>query len=573
MDNINQLSARIWAIADDVLRGLFDPIEYSGVILPFFVMRRLDCVLEPHKEKVKEIYAENKDLLISEDLILLIQKETKSSFYNTSKFDLSRLKDDPNHLMRNFKNYINGYSDNVADIIKNFQITPHINKLDKEGRFYGFINQITDIDLHPDTVDNHQMGSVYEELLRRFSEMVNATSGAHFTPRDVVQLLVGMIFSGEEEKLKGKNKERTIYDPCSGTGGMLTIGKEWVHQNINPDLNMSLYGQELMDSTYAICKSDLLMLGEDESNIHGPCSSLTKDRLPRDKFDYMITNPPYGVSWKAEEQSIQEEANSYGGRFQAGTPRTSDGSFLFLQHLISKMQPEEGSRIGIVLNGSPLFTGDAGSGESEIRKWIIENDLLECIVALPDKMFFNTGIATYTWIVTNKKSVARKGNIQLIDGSLFFTPKKKSLGKKSRDISGNQIKELTKIYQDFKENEHCQIHPNSFFGYTRVTIEQPLVESGKIQKDKKGQIKPDPKKRGHEHIPLAVDIEGYFQKEVKSYLPDAWMDRAKDSIGYEINFNEYFHNHDTLRSINAIAQELKSLDKGITKLSNNLINH
>ncbi len=570
MDNINQLSALIWSVADDVLRGIFKKTDYGKVILPFVVMRRLDCVLEPHKEKTQEIINKYKDKLKDEAMQAKIRKETNTTFYNSSDFDLSLLLDDPNNITSNLQNYIDGYSNNVSDIIEKFKIDPLIEEINNHDSLYLLIEKFTSIDLHPNVVDNHKMGSVYEELLRRFSETANEESGDYFTPRDVVQLLVAIVFSGEEEKLKGKGKIRKIYDPCCGTGGMLTLGKEWVHENINSDIKMKLYGQEREASTYAICKSDLLMLGEDESNIHGPCSSLSKDCLSGDKFDYMITNPPYGVNWKKEEKFIKEEANSYGGRFQAGIPRISDGSLLFLQHLMHKMQPK-GSRIGIVLNGSPLFTGDAGSGESEIRKYIIENDLLESIIRLPDNMFFNTTITTYIWIVTNKKAANRKGNIQLINASSFFTPRKKNLGDKSRDISNAQVQEILQIYQNFKENEHCQIHPNSFFGYTRVTIEQPLVERGETQKDKKGQIKPDPKKRDHERIPLNDDIADFFQREVKPHLPDAWMDRQKGKIGYEINFTKYFHTFIGGRSLKEISKQLKSLDNQLNTLSKEII--
>ena len=307
-------------------------------------------------------------------------------------------------------------------------------------------------------------------------------------------------------------------------------------------------------------------MNEDPDNIHGRCSSISDDRLQDNKFDYMITNPPFGVSWKSEEEFVKQEAKDPNGRFFVGTPRTSDGSLLFLQHLIHKMQPE-GSRIGIVFNGSPLFTGDAGSGESNIRKWIIENDWLECIVCLPDRMFFNTGITTYIWIVTNKKSKERKGKIQLIDGSSFWTLMKKNLGSKGKYITEEQKDNLFKIYQDFEENEFCKIYPNNFFGYTKVVIEQPLIEDGKINKDREGNPKPDASKRDNERIPLSENIEEYFNREVKPHLPDSWMDRSKDKIGYEINFTRYFYKFTPLRSLEEITKDLKSLDEEIRQLS------
>jgi len=396
--------------------------------------------------------------------------------------------------------------------------------------------------------------------------MSNEESGDHFTPRDIVKLLVSFVFGGDKENLKGEDKIRSIYDSCCGTGGMLTIGKEWIHENINKKLKVELFGQELNDVTYAICKSDFLMADENPDNIKGPRSSLSEDGFQDRKFDYMITNPPFGVSWKSEEDFVKQEAKDSNGRFAAGTPRTSDGSLLFLQHLIHKMETS-GSRIGIVFNGSPLFTGDAGSGESEIRKWIIENDWLECIVSLPDRMFFNTGITTYIWIVTNKKSPDRKGKVQLIDGTSFSTSMRKNLGDKGKFIAEEQIQKLNEIYQNNEENEFCKIYPNSFFGYTKVVVEQPLIDEGEIKIDKKGNPKPDASKRDSERVLLSENVDEYYDREVKPHIPDSWMDRSKDKIGYEINFTKYFYKFTPLRSLEDISHDLKSLDDEIKRLS------
>jgi type I restriction enzyme M protein len=564
MNNTTNLSSLIWSSADDVLRGLFKPSEYGRVILPFVVMRRLDCVLEPKKDEVYELFTKYKDQLSDPTPVIL--RQVGYPFFNSSKFDLSRIKSDPNNVLMNFNNYVQGYSKNVLDIIENFSINPLVEKLHKNKRLYLLIDKFTEFDLHPNKIDNHQMGSVYEELLRKFSEMSNEESGDHFTPRDVVKLLVSFVFGGDRKDLQGEGKIRSVFDPCCGTGGMLTIGKEWIHENINPNLKVDLYGQELNDVTYSICKSDLLMMDENPENIHGPCSSISDDRLQGRKFDYMITNPPFGVSWKSEEEFVTEEAKDPNGRFFVGTPRTSDGSLLFLQHLIHKMNPE-GSRIGIVFNGSPLFTGDAGGGESEIRKWVIENDWLECIVSLPDRMFFNTGITTYIWIVTNKKSPDRKGKVQLIDGSSFWTQMRKNLGDKGKYITEEQKDQLFNIYQKFEENEFCKIYPNSFFGYTKVVIEQPLIENGELKKDRQGNPKPDTSKRDSERVSLSESIEDYYEREVKPHLPDSWMDRSKDKIGYEINFTKYFYKFTPLRSLEEISKELKSLDDEIQQLS------
>lgn len=567
MSSTTDLSNLIWSAADDVLRNLFKPSEYGRVILPFVVMRRLDCVLEPKKDEIFELYEKYKSQL---DPTPIIQKQVGLPFYNHSRYDLSRIKSDPNNVLMNFNNYVQGYSPNVLEIIENFSLTPLVEKLHKNKRLYLLIDKFTEFDLHPNAIDNHAMGSVYEELLRRFSEMSNEESGDHFTPRDIVKLLVTFVFGGDKEGLQGQGKIRSVFDPCCGTGGMLTIGKEWVLENINKDLKVELYGQELNDVTYSICKSDVLMSGENPENIHGPCSSLSDDRLQGKKFDYMITNPPFGVSWKSEEDFVSEEAKDPNGRFFVGTPRTSDGSLLFLQHLISKMNPE-GSRIGIVFNASPLFSGDAGSGESEIRKWIIENDWLEAIIQLPDRMFFNTSITTYIWIVTNKKSSNRRGKVQLIDGTSFSSNMKKNYGDKSKYINDDQIKCLFKIYEDNIENEFCKIYSNHFFGYTKVVVEQPLTENGVILKDRHGNIKPDTSKRDSERIPLSLDIDEYYQHEIKNYLPNSWMDRSKDKVGYEINFTKYFYKFTLLRSVEEILKDLKFIDEEINQLSQGMI--
>ena len=564
MDNPNTLSSLIWSSADDVLRGLFKPSEYGRVILPFVVMRRLDCVLEPKKDEVYDLYSKFKDQLADPSPVIL--RQVGLPFFNTSKYDLSRIKSDPTNVLMNFNNYVQGYSENVLDIIENFSISPLVEKLQKNKRLYLLIDKFTEFDLHPDKIDNHQMGSVYEELLRKFSEMSNEESGDHFTPRDVVKLLVSMVFGGDKADLQGEGKIRSIFDPCCGTGGMLTIGKDWIHENINPDLKVDIYGQELNDVTYSICKSDLLMMDENPDNIRGPLSSLSEDQFQGRKFDYMITNPPFGVSWKSEKEFVDEEAKDPNGRFSAGKPRSSDGSLLFLQHLIHKMNPE-GSRIGLVFNGSPLFTGDAGSGESDIRKWIIENDWLECIVSLPDRMFFNTGITTYVWIVTNKKSSDRKGKVQLIDGTSFFTSMRKNLGDKGKYINEDQTTQLFETYQNNQENEFCKIYPNSYFGYTKIVVEQPLIENGDIKTDKKGNPKPDTSKRDSERVPLSESVDEYYNREVKPHVSDSWMDRSKDKVGYEINFTKYFYKFTPLRSLEDISRDLKSLDDEIKQLS------
>ena len=562
MNDITDLSSRIWSSARGVLGRSFKSPEYGRVILLLVVMRRLDCVLEPKKNQVHDLYTKYKDLPNPSPVIC---RQLGLPFFNSSKFDLLGIKSDPTNVLRNFDNYVQGYSNNVHEIIKNFSVLPLVKKLQKNDRLYRLIDKFTEFDLHPDKIDSRQMGSVYEELHRKFSEMSNERSEDRFTPRDVVKLLVSFVFGGHREDLSGEGKIRSVFDPCCGTGGMLTISKEWVLQNINPNLKIALYGQELKDATYSICKSSLLMMDENPENICGPCSSISEDRFQGREFDYMITNPPFGEKWDSEKEFVHKEAKDPNGRFYRGIPKIPDGSLLFLQHLIHKMSPE-GSRIGIVFNGSSLFTGDAGSGESEIRKWIIENDWLECIVQLPDKMFFKAEITTYFWIVANKKSSKRKGRVQLIDGSSFHQIMKKSLGKKRKEITAEQSGELFNIYRSFEEGEFSRIFSNSFFGYTKVVVEQPLIKDGKLKTDQQGNPKPDKSKRDHERIPLSDNIENYFEQEVKQHLPKSWLDRSQDKVGYEINFPKYFYKFTPLRSPEEIFQDLKSIDDEIKPL-------
>jgi len=555
--NHSEISSFIWNVCDDVLRGLFKPHEYGDIILPFTVLRRLDCVLEPHKDTVIDLYNEYKSQV--DDPTPIILGKVNTTFFNHSQYDLTRLKQDPSNVMMNFNNYLSGYSENVVEIIENFQLEKPIEKLHKNNRLFQFIEKFSEIDLHPDVVSNHQMGQIFEELLRKFSEMSNETSGEHYTPRDVVKLLVSMVFSQDSDELQGEGKVRSIFDPCCGTGGMLTTGQEWVHDNINDKVEFRLLGQELNPQTYSICKSDMMITGGNPENIRQG-SSLSEDKFQGDKFDYMLTNPPYGVSWKSEKSFIENESDNPNGRFSVGTPRSSDGQLLFLQHMISKME-SKGSRIGIVLNGSPMFTGDSGSGDSEIRKWIIEGDMLDCIVSLPDQLFFNTGISTYLWILTNKKLEDRKGKVQLIDGSSFFKSMKKSLGNKRKEVTDEGRNKVLESYSNFVENEYSQIHDNEYFGYTKVTIEQPKIEDGEVVTNKQGKPKPDTSKRDHERIPLTDDIEEYFEREVKPHLPESWMDDTKNKVGYEVNFTKYFYQYKPLRSMSEITQDLLKLEK------------
>jgi type I restriction enzyme M protein len=561
MSNHNGISSFIWNVCDDVLRGLFKQHEYGDVILPFVVLRRLDCVLEGKKDEIIKVHREYKDKF--DDTSKIIHSKLNLKFSNYSEYDLRRLKNEPNKLSDNFYDYLSSFSTNVQDIIQNFGLQKHIDKLEKNNKLYILVEKFTDIDLHPSNVDNHLMGNIFEELLRKFSEMSNETSGEHYTPRDVVKLLVSLVFSPDRDKLSNPNKIISVYDPCCGTGGMLTIGKDWVHENINKNVDVNLFGQELNPQTYSICKSDFLITDEEPDNIKLG-STLTNDQHSdgNRKFDYMITNPPFGVSWKSEQKQILNESSEYGGRFSVGTPRSSDGSLLFLQHMISKMETQ-GSRIGVVFNGSPLFSGDSGSGESEIRKWIIENDWLECIVSLPNNLFFNTGITTYIWIVSNEKKPYRKGKVQLINCESFFKVMKKKLGEKRKEIDVSLREKIIHLYSKFEENDFSKIFENDFFGYHRIQIEQPKVENGKVLRDKKGNPKSDSKLKDFERVPLNQDIEEYYYKEVKPHLPNSWINFDKTIKGYEINFTKYFYQYKPLRSSQEIVKDILKLDSEI----------
>ncbi len=557
MTNFQDKANFIWQVADDILHFKFKAHEYGDVILPFVVLRRLDCVFESKKDVVIKAHEKYKDKVKELEPVLL-KHASPYKFYNISAYDMNRLKQDAGNIELNFNNYMNGFSKNVFEILENFRIEKIVEKLVKNDLLFTLVSKFCEVDFHPDKISNHDMGYIFEELLRRFSEMSNETAGEHYTPREVIQLMVNLIFSEHKTELKGKGIVRTVFDPACGTGGMLTIAKEHM-EKVNLELEAIMFGQELNEQTYAIAKSDVLILGENADNIKQG-NSFTQDGFRGMRFNYMLSNPPFGVSWKSEQKKILEEANDPHGRFHAGTPRVSDGALLFLQHMISKMEPS-GSRIAIIFNGSPLFTGDAGGGESNIRKWIIENDWLEAIIAMPTEMFFNTGIATYIFIVTNKKSKKRKGKVQLINAISYFEKMRKSLGNKRNFITEKHIKEITKLYTKYEEHEDCKIYDNEDFGFTKVTVERPEIKNGKPVKDKTGNFKADSKLRDYEKIPLKDDIDEYFEKEVKPHVSDAWMDRNKDKIGYEINFTKYFYKYKPLRSLEEIKKDILTLEK------------
>jgi type I restriction enzyme M protein len=463
----------IWSVADK-LRGVYKQSEYGRVILPLVVLRRLDCVLEPTKADVVARHSALKGRVENVEPVLCAV--SGEQFYNVSPLDFRRLLDDPANVAGNLRSYIAGFSPAARDIIDKFGFDAQISRLAEKNLLYLVVSQFAEIDLHPDGVSNLEMGYLYEELIRRFSELSNETAGEHFTPREVIRLMVNLLFVEDDELLRKPGVVRTLFDPACGTGGMLSIAEDYLRE-LNPDARLEVFGEELNDETYAVCRSDMMLKGQDASHIASG-NSFSEDGHAGRTFDYMLANPPFGVEWKSVERVVKEEHATLGfrGRFGAGLPAINDGSFLFLQHMISKMKPVEegGSRVAIVFNGSPLFTGGAGSGPSEIRRWIVENDWLEAVVALPDQLFYNTGISTYFWVVTNRKSAERRGKVQLVDAREMWAKMRKSLGEKRKAISPEQIEEITRLYGAFEETERVKIFPNETFGYQRLTVERPL---------------------------------------------------------------------------------------------------
>src|SRR3989338_10171170 len=564
--NQEALSSFIWSVAD-LLRGDYKQSEYGKVILPFTVLRRLDCVLEATKPAVLAEYAKQQQAGINPEPYLL--RKAKQGFSNTSPLDMKKLMGDQDHIRENLYSYIQAFAPQVRDIFERFEFHIQIDRLARAGLLYQVTEKFTNIDLHPEAVSNGQMGLVFEELIRKFAEISNETAGEHFTPREVIRLMVNLLFIEDDEVLSKPGVVRTIYDPTAGTGGMLSIAGEYLEEH-NPGARLTMHGQELNDESYAICKADMLIKGQDVANII-PGNTLSEDGHPHTKFDYMLSNPPFGVEWKKVEKEIRKEHETQGfnGRFGPGLQRVSDGSLLFLLHLISKMRPAKdgGSRFGIVLNGSPLFTGGAGSGESEIRRYVLENDLVEAIIGLPTDMFYNTGISTYVWILSNRKPAQRKGKVQLIDASGFWQKMRKSLGSKRKEMSDEQITEITRLFGGFIEAEKdgkpiSRIFNNEDFGYSTITVERPLrAENGKAVLGEKGKLKgkpqPDAALRDTENQPLGEDIKSYFKREELTHAPDAWIDTDKTKVGYEIPFNRHFYVFEPPRELAEIDDELK----------------
>ncbi len=572
------LSSFIWSVAD-LLRGDYKQSEYGRVILPFTVLRRLDCVLDPTKSAVlTELAKRHKAGLNPEPF--LIQKSGQH-FVNTSPLDMKTLMGDQDHIKENLFAYVQAFSPAVRDIFEAFDFHTQIDRLAKAELLYLVVEKFSNIDLHPAVVSNAQMGAVFEELIRKFAELSNETAGEHFTPREVIRLMVHLLFiEDDDDTLSKPGIIREIYDPTAGTGGMLSVAEEYLREH-NPSARPVAYGQELNAESYAICKADMLIKGQPVDNIILG-NTLSNDGLRGKHFDYMLSNPPFGVEWKKIESRIRKEAeqDGYNGRFGPGLPRVSDGSLLFLLHLLSKMRPavDGGSRFGIVLNGSPLFTGGAGSGESEIRRYVLENDLVEAIIGLPTDMFYNTGISTYVWIVSNRKQEQRKGKLQLIDASGMWQKMRKSLGSKRKELSAAHIDEITRLFGECKDVTKdgvpiSRIFSNEEFGYRTITVERTERDAnGKVVLATKGKLKgkpqPDASLRDTENVPLSVDVDAYFEREVLPHAPDAWIDREKTKVGYEIPFNRHFYVFKPPRPLEEIDAELRTVtDRILTMIA------
>ena len=647
----------IWQIAD-LLRGPYRPPQYERVMLPMTVLRRFDCVLAPTKARVLAEYERRKGgRLRGEALDSVLNRAAGQRFHNRSPLDFEKLQGDPDHIAQHLVSYIQGFSADVRRIfIEYFEFEAEIEKMRESHILYMMVSQFRNVDLHPDTVPNAQMGLIFENLIRRFNELANETAGDHFTPREVIRLMVSLLFIDDDALLATPGVVRTLLDPACGTGGMLAEAQSWLRDH-HREARLYVYGQDYNKRAYATAASDMLMKQVDHNGRGDNVrlgDSLIEDRFAGGAFDYFLTNPPFGVDWKRQQGEVrrEHEQRGFAGRFGAGLPRVNDGSLLFLQHMIAKFEPvrpkehKHGSRLAIVFSGSPLFTGGAGSGESNIRRWIIENDWLEAIVALPEQMFYNTGIGTYVWIVTNRKEKRRRGRIQLLDARDLWTPggsaeSRRSLGDKRRHLSAGQIDEIVRLYGRFRDGGRSKIFGNADFGYTRVTVERPLrlryrmtiedkarfldacpfllddvqaidealgrkpmrdwnavwkriadllhergsrwkkVEQRLFRdvfthKDPEAEpvtkggreegFEPDTGLRDFENVPLTDDVDDYFEREVRPHVPDAWMDRSKDRVGYEINFNRHFYEYTPPRPLEEIDADLKKAEAEIARL-------
>jgi len=583
----------IWTVADDVLINKFLENQYQDVILPMTVLRRLDLALEPTKDKVLKTYDEFKSKIDNVSGLLTSEQHGSGlAFYNTSRFTMKKLLADPKNIDTNFLDYLNGFSENVQDIISKFKFRNQLDTFETTGITFSLLEKFCNpkVELSPDKISPMAMGYVFEDLIRRFNEKTNAAAGRHFTPREIIALMTHLVYLPVKDKIQ--KGTFLVYDPCAGSGAMLTQSKSFATNpegEIKSTATFHLYGQENTGEMYAVCKSDMLLKGEDPDKIKFGSTLSEYGFEPDLKFNFMLTNPPYGTSWKQDMDNLnvgtEKKISIVDKRFNLKTKnfkgeleetsltsRSNDGQLMFMLHMLSKMKdPKDGgSRIASVHNGSALFTGDAGSGESGIRQYIIENDLLECIVQLPNDIFYNTGIATYVWFVSNVKEPKRRGKVQLINASsdAFFRKMRKSLGSKRNELVAEHIDAIQALYFAFEENEYSKIFDNEDFGFYQIQVHQPEKdEKGKIVTDSKGKPKSDSSLKDIENVPMRKDkaclvlCDEYFKREVLPFAPDAWYDKTKMKVGYEIAFNKYFYQYEGLRSLQAIAADILTLEQ------------
>ncbi len=591
--NLQTIINFIWTVADDVLINKFLENQYQDVILPMTVLRRLDLALEATKDKVLNTYEAFKGKIDNlSGLLTSEQHGTGLAFYNTSPFTMKKLLADPKNIDSNFLDYLNGFSENVQDIISKFKFRNQLDTFSSTGITFALIEKFCNpkVELSPEKISPMAMGYMFEDLIRRFNEKTNAAAGRHFTPREIIELMTHLVYLPVKDKIQ--KGTFLVYDPCAGSGAMLTQSKLFATNpegEIKSTATFHLYGQENTGEMYAVCKSDMLLKGEDPDKIKFGSTLSEYGFEPDLKFNFMLTNPPYGTTWKQDIDNLNvgsdKKINIVDKRFNLKiknfrgeleetclTSRSNDGQLMFMLHMLSKMKDpnDGGSRIASVHNGSALFTGDAGSGESGIRQYIIENDLLECIVQLPNDIFYNTGIATYVWFISNVKDPKRKGKVQLINSSsdLFFQKMRKSLGSKRNELTNQHIEAIQEMYFAFEENEYSKIFDNEDFGFYQITVHQPEKdENGKIVLDSKGKPKADGSLKDIENVPMRKNMaclelcDEYFKREVLPFAPDAWYDKTKMKIGYEIAFNKYFYKYEGLRPLSEIAQDILKLEQ------------
>lgn len=574
--NIQEKANLIWEIATN-LSGPYKPHEYGKVILPMTVIKRFDDALRDTKMAVveqKRIVDERNLNEKAKDAVL--KKVARHDFYNCSKFDFQTLLSDPDNIRENFEAYLQGFSDNVVDIINHFKFYEQIKTLSDANLLYQIISEFNSkkADMSPDKITSNDMGYIFEELIRKFSESYDEEAGAHFTARDIIYLMAELLIINEKEDIRANGCYKTAYDMAMGTSQMLGCLEERIKE-VNPEAELKLFGEELNEETYAIAKADMLIKGGNADNmkygdtlISGDSDNPLKDQFRGYEFDYIISNPPFGIDWKKERKFVESEyeKQGYDGRFGPGLPSISDGQMLFLLNGVKKLK--QTGRMAIIQNGSSLFVGDAGSGPSEIRRYLIENDLLESIIQLPNDLFYNTGIATYIWVIAKSKEIRRKGKVQLIDSSKCFAKRRKNIGNKRVDLSDECVDLILKIYNDFTDEElkqnglvvESKVFANSYFGYTKVTVETPLKDEKGELVLKKGKPQPDKSKRDSEIIPLGEDIDAYIAKNVTPYNPDAYLDRSLDKVGYEIPFTRIFYKFVPPTPSSEIEKDIKGLE-------------